>query len=151
MDEKKNELQAAREQLEREKMTRRAALRKLGLTTGMSIFGLFAVDDLARMVISKMQEHEATKKIAEGLAHEFKDAGAVFALVAITCDDCCTHRDNQSLNCLEQHSHCVADGLGSVFCQNQYDTCKNNMDYDFAHCSAAHCGPGEGCPFPPPG
>ena len=72
-------LEAARLKFEAEKMTRRAALRKLGITSGMAFFSLFAVDDLARMAIKKMRQNEATRDIAETVAREFKDAGIAFA------------------------------------------------------------------------
>ena len=58
---------------------RRAALRKIGITSSMTVFGMFAADDLARMVIKKMEETEATRQIAETVAHEFKNAGIAFA------------------------------------------------------------------------
>lgn len=45
----------------------------------MAVFGMFAADDLARMVIKKMEETEATRQIAETVAHEFKNAGIAFA------------------------------------------------------------------------
>ena len=72
-------LEAARLKYEAEKMTRRAALRKLGITSGMAFFSLFAVDDLARMAIKKMRQDEATRGIAETVAREFKDSGIAFA------------------------------------------------------------------------
>lgn len=72
-------LEAARRKYEAEKMTRRAALRKLGITSGMAFFSLFAVDDLARMAIKQMRQNEATRDIAETVAREFKDSGIAFA------------------------------------------------------------------------
>jgi len=73
------ELLDARKKFEAEKLTRRAALKKFGITTGMAVFGMFAADDLARMVIKKMEETEATRQIAETVAHEFKNSGIAFA------------------------------------------------------------------------
>ena len=73
------ELLDARKKFEAEKLTRRAALRKFGITSGMAIFGMFAADDLARMVIKKMEQNEATRQIAETVAHEFKNSGIAFA------------------------------------------------------------------------
>ena len=72
-------LESARLKFEAEKMTRRAALRKLGITSGMAFFSLFAVDDLARMAIKQMRQNEATRDIAETVAREFKDSGIAFA------------------------------------------------------------------------
>lgn len=73
------DLEAARLKYEAEKMTRRAALRKLGITSGMAFFSLFAVDDLARMAIKKMRQDEATRGIAETVAREFNDSGIALA------------------------------------------------------------------------
>ena len=67
------------EQFERERLTRRTALKKLGMTTGMTLFSLFAVDDLARLAIKRMEEHKETRMIAETVAKEFKDSGIAFA------------------------------------------------------------------------
>lgn len=72
-------LKAARLKFEAEKMTRRAALRKLGITSGMAFFSLFAVDDLARVAIKRMRQNEATRDIAETVAKEFQNAGIAFA------------------------------------------------------------------------
>ena len=67
------------EQFERERLTRRAALRKIGMTTGMALFSLFAVNDLARLAIKRMEEHKETRLIAETVAKEFKDSGIAYA------------------------------------------------------------------------
>ena len=77
-------LEAARLKFEAEKMTRRAALRKLGITSGMAFFSLFAVDDLARMAIKKMRQNEATRDIAETVAREFQNSGIAFATTPVT-------------------------------------------------------------------
>jgi len=73
------DLEEARRKFEAEKMTRRAALRKLGITSGMAFFSLFAVDDLARVAIKQMRQNEATHDIAETVAREFQNAGIAFA------------------------------------------------------------------------
>ena len=72
-------LETAHLKFESEKMTRRAALRKLGITSSMAFFSLFAVDDLARVAIKRMRQNEATRDIAETVAREFKDSGIAFA------------------------------------------------------------------------
>ena len=68
------------DKVEQERLTRRAALRKMGYTSGIAIFSMFAVDDLARMAIQKMEQHKETKQIAETVAKEFKNTGIAFAL-----------------------------------------------------------------------
>jgi len=106
--------QLAREKFEQERLTRRAALRKIGITSGMALFGMFAVDDLARIAIKKLEEHKETLAIGETVAREFKDSGIVFA-GAIggssrpPCSDCA--------------AGCVADD-----------------EYDCVDCDAAKCG-----------
>ncbi len=79
------EISASLAQFEAEKMTRRRALKKFGITTGMAVFGMFAADDLARMVIKKMEEHKETRQIAEVVAQEFKNSGIAFAANPV-CD-----------------------------------------------------------------
>jgi len=56
-------------------MTRRAALRRLGMTGAMTVLGVLSIDDLARVAAKKLDEHEMTR----GLAKDFKDAGIAFA------------------------------------------------------------------------
>ena len=77
-------LETAHLKFESEKMTRRAALRKLGITSSMAFFSLFAVDDLARVAIKRMRQNEATRDIAETVAREFKDSGIAFATTPVT-------------------------------------------------------------------
>lgn len=67
------------DKVEQERLTRRSALRKMGYTSGIALFSMFAVDDLARMAIKKMEQHKETRQIAETIATEFKDAGIAFA------------------------------------------------------------------------
>lgn len=67
------------ERVERERLTRRAALRKMGYTSGIALFSMFAVDDLARMAMKQMEQHKETRQIAETIAEEFKNAGIAFA------------------------------------------------------------------------
>ena len=107
------ELLDARKKFEAEKLTRRAALKKFGITTGMAVFGMFAADDLARMVIKKMEETEATRQIAETVAHEFKNSGIAFADSSYdVCSDCtadCTpDLDFDCVDCTEtMYSSCI--------------------------------------------
>jgi hypothetical protein len=99
--ESKNKIIDDRAEFEKEKMTRRVALRKFGITTGMSVFSLLAVDDLARIVISKMEEHRETRHIAEAVANEFNHTGVAFAQrPGNRCPDC--DADVYCYNCCNQ-------------------------------------------------
>jgi len=71
--------ETAKEKFERERLSRRQALKRLGMTSAMATLGLFSVDDLARMVGRAMQQRAGDNKIAAQLAQEFQNAGAAFA------------------------------------------------------------------------
>ena len=73
------ETETAKQKFERERLTRRQALKKFGLTSAMTAFALFSVDDLARMVGAAMERQARNSKIAEQVAEEFQSAGIVFA------------------------------------------------------------------------
>ena len=61
--------------LDQEKLTRRAALRRIGMTSGIAVLGLLTIDDLARVSAKKLEQHELTR----GIAKDFKSAGVAFA------------------------------------------------------------------------
>lgn len=88
------------DKVEQERLTRRAALRKMGYTSGIALFSLFAVDDLARMAIQKMEQHKETRQIAETVAKEFKNAGIALAGPNSYNDPCAgsTQQDCQGCN-----------------------------------------------------
>ncbi len=67
------------QRLERERMTRRAALRKMGVTSTLSVLTLFSVDDLARMVGKAMQQRARDNRVAETVARELRQAGVAMA------------------------------------------------------------------------
>ncbi len=110
------------EQVEQERLTRRAALRKLGFGAGLSAFMLLGVDDLARMVGTKMAQMDGDNKVAGQIAKEFQSAGVAMAAYspsgcfescpghqyADDCESCC---DKYCTNgCDPQNgSNCVAD------------------------------------------
>ena len=87
-------LETAHLKFESERMTRRAALRKLGINSGMAFFALFAVDDLAHMAIKKMRQDEAARGIAETVAREFKDSGIALAQTRPCGDPNCGQCDS---------------------------------------------------------
>ena len=72
-------VESAREQFERERMTRRQALKKFGMTSAMATFALFSVDDLARIVGKAMQQRAGDNKVAAQIAQEFQQAGIALA------------------------------------------------------------------------
>ena len=76
--EQKMDLTTAR-RVEQEKMTRRAALRKLGFGAGLAAFSLLGVDDLARMVGQHLERMAGDNKVVEQVAKEFQQAGVAFA------------------------------------------------------------------------
>ena len=67
------------QRVEQEKMTRRAALRKLGFGAGFAAFSLLGADDLARIVGKRLERMAGDNKIAEQIAREFQGAGIAMA------------------------------------------------------------------------
>ncbi len=77
---------------ERGRVSRRQALKKLGMTSAMAAFALFSVDDLARMVGKAMEQRARDNKVAEQVAKEFQQAG--IALAGSPCyGTCCPDYD----------------------------------------------------------
>lgn len=72
-------LPITREQFERERLTRRGLLRRVGITAGASLFSLVAIDDVVRATVTKMRETEALRGVADAVAVEFRNAGVAFA------------------------------------------------------------------------
>ena len=65
----------ASENQDQEKLSRRAALRRIGMTSGIAFVGLLTIDDLARVASRKLEQNELTR----GIAKDFKSAGVAFA------------------------------------------------------------------------
>ena len=90
------ETETAKQKFERERLTRRQALKRFGMTSAMTAFALFSVDDLARMVGAAMERQAKNSKIAEQVAKEFQSAGIAMAAPyysstcggATDCTDC---------------------------------------------------------------
>lgn len=70
---------AAAQRVEQERLTRRAALRKLGFGAGIAAFSLLGVDDFARMVGQRLQRNAHDNKTAMAVAKEFQSAGIASA------------------------------------------------------------------------
>ena len=71
--------ETAQDKFERERLSRRQALKRFGMTSAMATFALFSVDDLARMVGKAMQQRAGDNKVAEQVAKEFQQSGMAFA------------------------------------------------------------------------
>lgn len=65
--------------IEQEKLTRRAALRKLGFGAGIAAFSLLGVDDFAHMVGKRLERMAGDNKVAGQVAKEFQSAGIALA------------------------------------------------------------------------
>lgn len=66
-------------EIEKERITRRVALRKFGFGAGMAALMALSVDDLARMAARKLEQHAGDNQVASAVAKEFKNAGIAFA------------------------------------------------------------------------
>lgn len=73
------ELVSLRAKLEAEKMSRRQALKKMGVTAGFMLVAMPSIDDLARLAAAKLQETQATRAIGDSLAKDLRGAGVAFA------------------------------------------------------------------------
>jgi len=84
--------------LAQEKLTRRAALRRIGMTGAMTVLGVLSIDELARVAAKKLDEHEMTR----GLAKDFKNAGVAMAGPKASSEIICQGDCNQVCVCLYQ-------------------------------------------------
>ncbi len=103
---------ATAQRVEQEKMTRRAALRKLGFGAGFAAFALLGVDDFARMVGQRMERMAGDNKVAMQVAQEFQSAGIALAsgpYYVVPCQSHCTKQEKIDLDkCLATQKACVA-------------------------------------------
>ena len=127
------ETETAKQKFERERLTRRQALKKFGMTSAMATFALFSVDDLARMVGAAMERQAKNSKIAEQVAKEFEAMGVASAYPSYTnndpnCVGCGSTKDakdtaartvlgNCNDNCQTNPTLAVPDPCGCL-CQN---------------------------------
>lgn len=118
---------------EEQRLSRRTALRKMGLTTGSTLFGMFAIDDLARMMVGKVKEHQASGAIAEVLSAEFKNAGMAFAgspsqpspCAGSGCAACCTQFHQWLDACEASANACYDAGKPYQSCTAANQLCNN--------------------------
>ena len=134
-----NEVMNASQNFEQERMNRRAALKKLGITSVATVLGVFAADDFARMAIRVMEQNKATRQVAETLAHELKNAGV--ALADVTAGDRCRSQASTAFTiCMnvaqsdyETSSSLFRDynrGVARAHCRADYQT---NFNYCETH------------------
>ncbi|MDX1932135.1 MAG: hypothetical protein SFU56_05995 [Capsulimonadales bacterium] len=65
----------ARARFEQEKMSRRAALKKIGVQSAMAVLGVFSVEQLAQAASASMKNRERNNRVTHEVAKQFKDAG----------------------------------------------------------------------------
>jgi hypothetical protein len=75
--------QSSLDELAQERMSRRAALRRIGMTGAMTVIGVMSIDDLARVAAKKLEQNELTR----GIASDFKDSGVAFAAPGLSTQD----------------------------------------------------------------
>ena len=80
-----SEAKAELEKREAAKMTRRAALAKVGLRTGMAIFAAFSIDDLARKTAAVLSQRSQDNAVVEKVAKELHNSGVAFQVLLFRC------------------------------------------------------------------
>ena len=120
-----------RERFERERLSRRQALKRFGMTSAMATFAMFSVDDLAHMVGKAMQQRAGDNKLVGRIAREFESAGIAMAVgpSGPHCQHCC----NQDLN-----DHCYCD---NTYVQSSpgHQQCSQQASSNFYQCYQANC------------
>lgn len=118
-------VETERERFERERLTRRQALKRFGMTSAMAAFALFSVDDLARMVGKAMQQRAGDNRIAGQLAKEFQQAGIALAdlppsyyQIGINCKYNHNSYGGNASSC----SDCVKTGCATYYGSGSVDT-----------------------------
>ena len=139
--------ETAKEKFERERLTRRQALKKFGMTSAMAAFALFSVDDLARMVGKTMQQRAGDNKVAEQIAQEFQQAGVVMAdgtsgciPSSASCLNCVNAYDNAAGAAISDYNNCMGLYNNSAYCKQTTNECQrlNDAQANWDHCNC-HC------------
>lgn len=110
---------AAAQRVEQEKLTRRAALRKLGFGAGIAAFSLLGVDDFARMVGKRLQRNAHDNKTAMAVAKEFQSAG--IALAAPSGDNLTLPQNCVNNQTADNTDCCDGSNMGD-WCYGRYTT-----------------------------
>lgn len=116
---------------EAEELTRRSALRKFGITSSMALFGMFAIDDLARVAIKKMEENKLTHEVGETVAKEFKNSGIAFAGADGSSSGNPCGNDTGTVNCEacngDHYQTCLKSKSAAV-CYNKSVSCETHCN-----------------------
>ncbi len=130
------------EKFEREQMSRRAALRKIGYTSAMATLAMFGADDVMRLVGRKMEQRARDSQVAEVVARELSGAGVAMALNVNPCQNCVTAKTNCLIVALTNEKNCLADGFPKAVCSSGYtgyvDGCENSY-VDCCALNGCHC------------
>ena len=137
------------QRVEQEKMTRRAALRKLGYGAGIAAFSMLGVDDFTRMVGQRLQRMAGDNKVASQIAREFQEAGVAMATaVNPSCTYCYNEYKAEIKQATTDFSTCYVAALAAGYTVAQatkmcdlYPYCPetNNALYAYNGCCAKHC------------
>lgn len=111
---------ATAQRVEQDKLTRRAALRKLGFGAGLAAFSLLGVDDFARMAGKRMERIAGDNKVARQLAKEFQSVGIAFA------------NPSNALPAWAIGEHCKGNHNSYGPAANCADCCANGCKGDYA-------------------
>lgn len=117
------DVRAERAVWEAEKMTRRAALARVGLRFGAAALAAFTVDDLARATMKALDRRAQDGRIAGEVAKEFRNAGVAFAdppgstgppQIYTPCQNCDRHYESTRVLVCNQfngteYTDCVLD------------------------------------------
>jgi len=136
-------VETERERFERERLSRRQALKRFGMTSAMATFALFSVDDLARMVGKAMQQRAADNKVVEQVAREFQQAGIALADGSNGCGQSgsvstCQHCSNQLIldDCYCDQTY-AQDGQHPD--STMWQHCHNQASNNFYWCWTCWC------------
>jgi hypothetical protein len=141
-------------EFEKQKMTRRQALGRVGFLAGAAAVAALSVDDLARLAGNEMSRRATGNKAIDQVAKELKGAGVAFADTGGNpacykrCDLQWVTRDNA---CTAQWGTCTQGCLGlfpppgcQLTCDGYLDQCNASNNSTLDACNQA-------CkPVPPP-
>ena len=132
------------QRVEQEKMTRRAALRKLGFGAGMAAFALLGVDDLARMVGQRMERMAGDNKVAEQVAKEFQGMGVALA-TPVPYYPCISNYDCTGCGGSAATGDCCSKSSDTTACcQKSYGPSSSNGDVAACQQCCTHASPNYG-------
>ena len=140
----KSYLSDARMKFDHDRMTRRQALRKLGIGSGMTVALLLGADDVLRMVGKKLQQRHDENEVVNTVAKELRATGVAFAQaspwssyggpcgafaagLSAACADCNTERQNYCTN--KGTIKCNATTCAVTGANGSNNVCNNGGSY----------------------